>query len=60
MARPNKQGLDYFPLDVDFFNDEKIEAISGERRNHNNKTAMCDIPKWIFHCVVGFAENETS
>ena len=28
MARPNKQGLDYFPLDVDFFNDEKVEFIS--------------------------------
>ena len=30
MARPNKIGLDYFPLDVDFFEDEKILAISGE------------------------------
>lgn len=30
MARPNKQGLDYFSFDVDFFEDEKIEAISGE------------------------------
>jgi len=30
MARPEKSGLDYFPFDVDFFNDEKIEAISGE------------------------------
>lgn len=30
MARPNKTGLDYFPLDVDFFADEKIAAISGE------------------------------
>lgn len=30
MARPIKNGLDYFPLDVDFFEDEKIEAISGE------------------------------
>ena len=30
MARPEKNGLDYFPFDVDFFNDEKIEAISGE------------------------------
>ena len=30
MARPNKQGLDYFPLDVDFFEDEKVLAISGE------------------------------
>lgn len=30
MARPTKDGLDYFPFDVDFFYDEKIEAISGE------------------------------
>jgi len=30
MARPLKKGLDYFPLDVDFFDDEKIEAIQGE------------------------------
>jgi hypothetical protein len=30
MARPEKQGLDYFPFDIDFFEDEKIEAISGE------------------------------
>lgn len=30
MARPNKIGLDYFPFDIDFFDDEKIVAISGE------------------------------
>lgn len=30
MARPNKQGLDYFPLDVGVFEDEKMLAISGE------------------------------
>ena len=30
MARPDKLGLDYFPFDIDFFEDEKIEAISGE------------------------------
>lgn len=30
MARPNKTGLDYFPFDIDFFDDEKIIAISGE------------------------------
>lgn len=30
MARPVKEGLDYFPLDVDIFEDEKIEAIAGE------------------------------
>ncbi len=27
MARPAKQGFDYFPLDVDFFSDEKLIAI---------------------------------
>lgn len=30
MARPNKQGLDYFPFDVDFFSDEKLCIIAGE------------------------------
>lgn len=30
MARPIKQGLDYFSFDVDFFSDEKISAIRGE------------------------------
>lgn len=30
MARPRKQGIDYFPLDVDFFSDEKIVCVSGE------------------------------
>jgi hypothetical protein len=28
MARTNKVGIDYFPFDVDFFNDEKIEFVS--------------------------------
>lgn len=30
MARPLKSGIDYFSFDVDFFEDEKIEPISGE------------------------------
>lgn len=30
MARPNKKGLDYFPLNTDFFEDPKIGAIAGE------------------------------
>lgn len=30
MARPYKSGLDYFSFDVDFFEDEKITAISVE------------------------------
>jgi hypothetical protein len=28
MARPVKQGLEYFSFDVDFFNDEKVEFVS--------------------------------
>lgn len=28
MARPTKQGLDYFPFDVDFFSDEKVQFVS--------------------------------
>jgi hypothetical protein len=28
MGRPVKNGLDYFPLDIDFFTDEKIQYIS--------------------------------
>lgn len=30
MARPKKQGIDYFPLDVNFSEDEKIEIIEAE------------------------------
>lgn len=30
MARPVKEGLDYFPFDVDFATNEKTEAITGE------------------------------
>jgi len=30
MARPIKSGLDYFTLDIDFFEDEKIEFVSAK------------------------------
>ncbi len=30
MARPKKQGLDYFPLNTDFFEDDKIVPVTGE------------------------------
>lgn len=30
MARPKKQGLDYFPFDTDFFEDDKIVPVTGE------------------------------
>lgn len=30
MARPLKTGVDYFPLDTDFFSDKKIKLLKGE------------------------------
>jgi hypothetical protein len=30
MARTNKKGLDYFPMNVDFFDDDKIQLIESE------------------------------
>lgn len=30
MARPNKQGIDYFPYDIDLDNDDKLGMIIGE------------------------------
>ena len=30
MARPQKEGLDYFPFDVDFFENDKVKLISAE------------------------------
>lgn len=30
MARPIKTGVDYFPLDTDFFSDKKIKLLKGE------------------------------
>lgn len=30
MARPTKTGLDYFPMDTDFFEDDKVQLIEAE------------------------------
>ena len=30
MARTNKRGIDYFPFDVDFFHDDKIQLVEAE------------------------------
>lgn len=30
MARPRKTGLEYFPFDVDFFDDDKVVRVGGE------------------------------
>jgi len=41
MARPIKNGLDYFPFDVDFFTDEKIKLIGAS----HGSTGLCVIVK---------------
>lgn len=33
MARPRKEGLEYFPFDVDFFSDAKIRVLKGNLGN---------------------------
>lgn len=43
MARPIKQGLDYFPIDVDFFTDDKIRFIE----THHGKTGLIVIIKLL-------------
>jgi len=30
MGRSNKKGLDYFPMNVDFFEDDKLQLIEAE------------------------------
>jgi hypothetical protein len=44
MARPNKTGLDYFPLDVDFFEDMKaptlFDVVEIEKTNNEMKEAI--------------------
>jgi hypothetical protein len=46
VARKTKPGLDYFPMDVDFFNDPKVELISSEFRTKGDSILlrlMCSI-----------------
>lgn len=40
MARPVKDGLDYFPFDVQFFDDEKIVAVAVK---YGIKGEMCAV-----------------
>ena len=41
MARPTKQGLDYFPFDVDFFQDLKIRKIIRSHGSSAPSILMC-------------------
>lgn len=59
MARPHKTGLDYFPLDVDFFDDDKIKLV---RAKHGERAALVVLR--LFTKIYrqgywyGFGENE--
>ena len=41
MARPKKQGIDYFPLDVNFFSDVKIRKITRACGSQSTSILIC-------------------
>ena len=41
MARPKKQGIDYFPLDVNFFSDVKIRKIARACGSQSTSILIC-------------------
>lgn len=41
MARPRKQGIDYFPLDVNFFSDVKIRKIARACGSQSTSILIC-------------------
>ena len=48
MARPQKTGLDYFPFDVDFFDDDKLQFVSARFGSKGENIAiklLCKIYK---------------
>lgn len=60
MARKSRPGLDYFPFDVDFFDDDKIELISSEFGNKGvviTIRLMCRIYRNGYYCQWGQDES---
>ena len=47
MARPSNDGLDYFPLDVDYFGDIKIMRVS-EQFGDAGELAALKLTAWIY------------
>lgn len=47
MARPNKQGIDYFPLDVDLDCDDKLSMIIGEF-GYKGEVIFLKLLGWIY------------
>ena len=59
MARPNKTGIDYFPFDVDFFLDEKLQLIEAEfgmKGGYITVRLLCKIYKNGYHYKWGADE----
>ena len=57
MARPTKQGLDYFPLDVGFFGDEKIRILKARYQSDGVAIyikLLCDIYKEGYYITINF------
>jgi hypothetical protein len=60
MARKNKPGLDYFPFDVDFFEDDKVELVSSEFGAMGEIITirlLCRIYRNGYYCSWGKDEN---
>lgn len=55
MARPTKQGLDYFPLDVDLDQDDKLGMIIGEY-DHKGERLWIKLLSWIYKHEGYFSE----
>lgn len=56
MARPLKNGLDYFPMDVDFFDDDKIAFVSAKFKSEGELIAiklLCRIYRNGYYCKWG-------
>ena len=52
MARTFKKGLDYFPLDIDIFNDLKIRKVS-RWKSYNGicSAALQYLQEWVLYEV---------
>ena len=54
MARPKKTGLDYFPFDVDFFNNKKIKILRAKYGNNGIAVfifLLCEIYKNGYYII---------
>lgn len=59
MARPSNDGLDYFPLDVDYFSDIKIMRVS-EQFGDAGELAALKLTAWIYKSGYAVEWDEVS